>query len=69
MSNAEHVAYWNGKAAFQHLPWPEPAPPNAPGPFAFADADSTRSALQGAGFSAGKIRLPGAVWLVTAHKS
>lgn len=116
------------KAAFQHLPRPEPAPPNAPGPFAFADADYTRSVLAGAGFSAiattahevtmawgreddlattardmlnmgpvsrllqdcdqatrdavhasaieamapwfsdGKIRMPGAVWLVTASK-
>lgn len=66
MSNAEQVAYWNGKAAFQHLPRPEPAPPNAPGPFAFADTDSV---LQDAGFSEGKIRMPGAVWLVTARKS
>ncbi|MDO8861058.1 methyltransferase domain-containing protein [Haliea sp. E1-2-M8] len=117
------------KAAFQHLPPPEPPPPHAPGPFAFADADYTRSVLEGAGFtdidiaphavtmawgreddlattardmlnmgpvsrllqdcdaalretvhaaaveamapwfSEGKIRLPGAVWLVTARKA
>jgi SAM-dependent methyltransferase len=116
------------KAAFQHLPRPEPTPPNAPGPFAFADPDYTRSVLEAAGFTTvalqahaitmawgregdlattardmlnmgpvsrllqdcdpalreavhasateamapwfreGKIRLPGAVWLVTASK-
>jgi hypothetical protein len=116
------------QAAFQHLPRPEPAPPNAPGPFAFADPDYTHSVLAKAGFSDititahaitmawgreenlaatardmlnmgpvskllqdcdptlrdavynsatdamapwfsdGKIRLPGAVWLVTANK-
>lgn len=117
------------QAAFQHVPPPEPTPPHAPGPFAFADADYIRSVLEGAGFSdvgitphaitmawgreddlattardmlnmgpvsrllqdcdpalretvsaaateamapwfsAGKIRLPGAVWLVTARKA
>jgi SAM-dependent methyltransferase len=39
------------QAAFQHLPRPEPAPPNAPGPFAFADPDYTRAVLEMAGFS------------------
>ena len=39
------------QAAFQHLPRPEPAAPNAPGPFAFADPDYTRSILASAGFS------------------
>ena len=33
------------------LPPPEPADPNAPGPFAFADADRVRDILARAGFA------------------
>ena len=39
------------QAALQHLPPPEPPPPNAPGPFALADAERTQHILAGAGFS------------------
>lgn len=38
------------QAALQHLPPPEPMPPNAPGPFALADAERTRDILANAGF-------------------
>ena len=38
------------QAALQHLPPPEPMPPNAPGPFALADAERTRGILATAGF-------------------
>ncbi len=38
-------------AALQHVPRPEPMPPNAPGPFGLADAEHTRTVLSGAGFS------------------
>ena len=38
------------QAALQHLPPPEPQPPNAPGPFAFADASRVESILAAAGF-------------------
>ena len=39
------------QAALQHLPPPEPMPPNAPGPFAFGDADRVTGILEGAGFN------------------
>lgn len=39
------------QAALQHLPPPEPLPPNAPGPFAFADPARVESILGAAGFS------------------
>lgn len=38
------------QAALQHLPPPEPLPPNAPGPFAFADPDRVTAILEAAGF-------------------
>ncbi len=38
-------------AALKHLPAPEPADPEAPGPFAFADADRVRGILERAGFT------------------
>ena len=38
-------------AALKHLPAPEPAEPDEPGPFAFADADRVNSILRAAGFS------------------
>ena len=38
-------------AALQHVPRPEPMPPNAPGPFGLADAEYTRGVLTEAGFS------------------
>jgi SAM-dependent methyltransferase len=37
-------------AAFEILPRPEPQDPNAPGPFAFADAERLTGLLQSAGF-------------------
>jgi len=37
-------------AALQHLPMPPLPAPDAPGPFAFADADRVRGILSGAGF-------------------
>ncbi|MFC1579054.1 class I SAM-dependent methyltransferase [Pseudomonadota bacterium] len=40
------------QAALQHLPPPERMPPNAPGPFALADAERTRGILANAGFDA-----------------
>jgi SAM-dependent methyltransferase len=40
-----------GAAILQHLPLPEAAPPGAPGPFAFADAEHVRRILTAAGFS------------------
>jgi len=39
------------RAAMRYLPAPEPAPPGAPGPFAFADRDHVVSILNSAGFS------------------
>ena len=38
-------------AALQHLPKPEPMPPNAPGPFGLSDPDFVGKALRKAGFS------------------
>lgn len=38
------------QAAFEHVPRPESPPPHAPGPFAFADPERTRSVLEEAGF-------------------
>lgn len=38
-------------AAAQHIPLPPPAAPDAPGPFAFADAERVRAILAGAGFT------------------
>lgn len=38
------------RAAFTVLPRPEPAPPGAPGPFAFADPARLRGVLDAAGF-------------------
>lgn len=38
------------RAAFTVLPKPEPTPPGAPGPFAFADATRLRGILDAAGF-------------------
>ncbi len=40
------------RAAFTVLPRPEPTPPGAPGPFAFADGDRLRDILEQAGFGA-----------------
>lgn len=40
------------RAAFTVLPRPEPTPPGAPGPFAFADAQRLRGILADAGFGA-----------------
>jgi SAM-dependent methyltransferase len=37
-------------AALKHLPAPEPAAPDEPGPFAFADADRVTGILRAAGF-------------------
>lgn len=37
-------------AAFQHVPRPEPPPPGASGPFAFADQARVRGILEAAGF-------------------
>lgn len=37
-------------AAFRHVPRPEPPPPGAPGPFAFADQTRVRGILEGVGF-------------------
>jgi len=45
---------WMGvstRAAFTVLPRPEPTPPGAPGPFAFADAARLRGILEQAGFA------------------
>lgn len=39
------------QAALQHMPPPEPPIPNAPGPFAFADAGRVENILLAAGFS------------------
>ncbi len=39
------------KAAFSVLPPPEPTPPGAPGPFAFADATRLRDILEAAGYA------------------
>jgi len=38
-------------AALEHVPPPTPPAPDAPGPFAFADADRVRGILSGAGFT------------------
>ncbi|MEJ2532771.1 MAG: methyltransferase domain-containing protein [Halioglobus sp.] len=38
------------KAALQHLPRPEAPPPDAPGPFAFADPQRVKGILEAAGF-------------------
>ncbi len=38
-------------AALAHLPPPEPAAPDAPGPFAFGDAERVRAILAAAGFA------------------
>ena len=38
------------QAALQHLPPPEPMPPGAPGPFAFADPERVETILGSAGF-------------------
>ena len=40
------------RAAFTVLPPPEPTPPGAPGPFAFADGERLRGILAAAGFGA-----------------
>ena len=40
------------RAAFTVLPRPEPTPPGAPGPFAFADGERLRGILEQAGFGA-----------------
>jgi SAM-dependent methyltransferase len=40
-----------GRAAMRFLPAPEPAPPGAPGPFAFADRDRVAEIIKAAGFS------------------
>jgi SAM-dependent methyltransferase len=37
------------EAALKHVPSPEPLPPRAPGPFAFAEADYVRDILRDAG--------------------
>ncbi len=50
---------WMGdcaKAAFTVLPQPEPTPPGAPGPFAFADAARLRGILDAAGYAGIDIR-------------
>lgn len=39
-------------AALQHMPRPEPMPPNAPGPFGLADPEFTMQVLRDAGFTA-----------------
>jgi SAM-dependent methyltransferase len=38
-------------AAAQHIPFPAPPPPDAPGPFAFGDAARVRGILEAAGFA------------------
>lgn len=38
-------------AALQHVPAPTPSAPDAPGPFAFADAERVRGILDAAGFT------------------
>jgi len=38
------------QAAYEHLPKPEPLPPEAPGPFSFASAERVRGILDAAGF-------------------
>ena len=38
-------------AAARHIPFPAPPPPDAPGPFAFGDAERVRGILRDAGFS------------------
>lgn len=38
-------------AAAQHIAFPAPPPPDAPGPFAFADIDRVRGILERAGFA------------------
>jgi len=40
-----------GAAVAQHVTMPAPPAPHAPGPFAFADAERTKSILEAAGFS------------------
>lgn len=44
------------RAAFTVLPRPEPTPPGAPGPFAFADGERLRGILGAAGYAAVDIR-------------
>jgi SAM-dependent methyltransferase len=39
------------QAVAEHVSLPAPAAPDAPGPFAFADADRVRGLLEGAGFA------------------
>lgn len=39
------------QAALRHLPPPEPVPPDAPGPFAFANPERVRTILEHAGFT------------------
>jgi SAM-dependent methyltransferase len=39
-----------GLAAAQHVPLPDPGPPDAPGPFSLGDPDRIRSVLDGAGY-------------------
>jgi SAM-dependent methyltransferase len=40
-----------GLAAAQHVPLPDPGPPDAPGPFSLGDADRLRELLGAAGYS------------------
>jgi SAM-dependent methyltransferase len=40
-----------GGAILQHVPFPEPGPPDAPGPFSFADDARVRGVLTAAGFT------------------
>ena len=40
-----------GGAILQHVPSPEPGPPDAPGPFSFADKERVRRILTAAGFT------------------
>jgi len=40
-----------GMAAAQHVPTPEPAPDDAPGPFSFGNADRVRDVLGSAGYT------------------
>jgi len=40
------------QAAYKHIPKMDPVDPEAPGPYAFADADRVRRILEGAGFAA-----------------